>query len=563
MNTWRRRGLVMATALLAGMASMQAGAHDPGNPGNGPVVRTNEGWVRGEVVDGVARYLGIPYAAPPVGRLRWQPPQPAANWHHVRDATEYGNICAQVTTLGVFAGPASVDEDCLYLNVFTTRQGHSGSGNGRRPVLVWIHGGGNVDGASNDYDGSKLATGGPLGVDTVVVTTNYRLGLFGFLSHPALDTEGHAFGNYGILDLQAVLRWVQRNIDSFGGDPNNVALGGQSAGAQDTAANMISPLATGLFHRAILQSSPTATLAPLSIARTRGGNFATAAGCPGTGAAAAVCLRALSPQEILALQGTANSNGPYVNGPMVDGTVIPLSPEQAWSTGNFNRVPVMGGNVLDEANFGIGITEYFTGPPQRAMDASDFTRLVTATYSGPSGPGGTAPNYPDGTVASVLARYPLSSYKTVQRAYDDLVTDAGACRTLHVLKLLAPWVPTYGYQFDYRDAPYYFPAMPNFEPLAAHTIDIQFLFPLWRGGILGVAHPLNPAETLLSDQLVAAWTQFARTGNPNGTGSAPWPRFAGANPMFLSQNVGGLSTYGADHYAEMHQCSFWDTILRY
>jgi para-nitrobenzyl esterase len=564
------RAAVVASSLLAGIAappSLAASNADAQAQGrqdrqNGPVVRTNEGWVRGYTQDGVHRFLGIPYAAPPVGPLRWQPPQPVAAWRHTLDATQYGNICAQVTTLGVFAGPASVDEDCLYLNVFVSAGRQLGPRGARRPVLVWIHGGGNVDGASNDYDGSKLATGGPLGTETVVVTTNYRLGLFGFLAHPALNSEGHLYANYGIMDIQAVLRWVQRNIDSFGGDPNNVALGGQSAGASDTGANMISPLASGLFHRAILQSSPTSTYPPLSVGMSRGMGFAAAAGCNGTGADAAACLRGLSAQEVLALQGTANANGPYVTGPMVDGTVIPLSPREAWSSGRFNRVPVMGGNVKDEANFGIGITEYFTGPPQTPMTAEDMVRLVTRTYSGPAGPGGTPPNYPPGTAEAVLARYPVSNYPSAQLAYNALSTDAGACRSVFVERLLSAWVPVYAYQFDYRDAPYYFPAMPGFVPLAAHTIDIQFLFPLWHGGILGIAHPLNASETALSDQLVGFWTKFARTGNPNGSGNSPWPRFLPNDQQMLSQSL-SLSTMTADQYAASHQCAFWDTLLQY
>jgi len=468
----------------------------------------------------------------------------------------------EVTTLGVFAGPASVDEDCLYLNVFTTKHGGWQRHAGKRPVIVWIHGGGNVDGASNDYDGSKLATGGPMGTDTVVVTTNYRLGLFGFLAHPALNSEGHAFGNYGIMDIQAVLRWVQRNIDSFGGDPNNVTLGGQSAGASDTGANMISPLVNGLFHRAILQSSPTSTIAPLSIAMTRGTGFAQTAGCPGTGPEAAACLRKLSTQEILQWQGTANANGPYVNGPMVDGTIVPLTPKQAWTSGQFNHVPVLGGIVRDEANFGIGITEYFSGPPQTPMKAEDFTRLVTATYSGPSGPGGSGVPYPAGTVGAVLGRYPVGSYPTPQLAYDAVATDPGACRSLYIDQLLSQWVPVYAYEFDYRNAPYYFPPMPGFQPLAAHTIDIQFLFPEWHGGILGVSHPLNAAETQLSDQLVAAWTQFADSGNPNGTGNSPWPRFTPQSQRFLSQDI-PLASYDAAQYSARHQCAFWNTLLVY
>jgi len=559
------RSLLLASAVVSALVTAPAMArhgHDWGDDhDNGPAVRTNEGWVRGVVKDGVTRFLGIPYAAPPVGNLRWQPPQPVTPWRGVLDATEYGNICTQTTTLGVFAGPASVDEDCLYLNVFTTQHA-SGRSWKKRPVLVWIHGGGNVDGVSNDYDGSKLATGGPKGTDTVVVTVNYRLGLFGFLAHPALNAEGHAFGNYGIMDIQAVLRWVQRNIDSFGGDPDNVALGGQSAGASDTGANMLSPLSTGLFHRAILESSPTSTFPPLSLALTRGNNFAAAAGCPGTGADAAACLRALTPEQILQLQGTANANGPYVNGPMVDGTIIPRTPVEAWTSGQFNHVPVLGGNVQDEANFSIGITEYFSGPPQAPMTEADFTRLLTTIYSGPSGPGGSGANYPAGTVAAVLAHYPLGNYASAALAYDAASTDPGACRALKVDQLLSKWVPVYAYEFNYQNAPYYFPKMPGFQPLAAHTIDIQFLFPLWHGGILGVSHALNAQETNLSDELVSAWTKFAATGNPNGSGNAPWPRFTAQSPTFLSQNI-PLSTFTASQFSARHQCEFWNTVLVY
>jgi para-nitrobenzyl esterase len=337
------------SAVVVGLAStpVMAGETD------GPVVQTAEGPVRGLISNGVYEFKGIPYAAPPTGELRWMPPQPATHWQEPLVATSFANTCPQVTTLGVFAGPASITEDCLYLNVFTTRIKGGGL-----PVFVWIHGGGNVDGESNDYDGSKLATGGPSGTPVVVVTLNYRLGLFGFLAHPALDAEGHLFANYGVMDIQAVLRWVKRNAAAFGGDPRRVTLGGQSAGAQDTGANMISPLSTGLFHRAIYESSPLSSLPPLSIGLTNGMNFASAAGCPGSDASAAACLRALSAAQILQLQGTANANGPYVTGPVVDGSVIPITPITAWTTGQFNHMPVMGGNVQDEGNFGIGNTEY-------------------------------------------------------------------------------------------------------------------------------------------------------------------------------------------------------------
>jgi len=527
-----------------------------------PLVQTSDGPVRGFVEHGTNTFLGIPYAAAPVGDLRWRPPRHHAAWHRPLRATAFGPSCPQVTTLGVFAGPTSINEDCLYLNVFTS--GGDRSRSARKPVLVWIHGGGNVDGSSSDYDGSKLARAGRYGgKNTVVVTVNYRLGLLGFLAHPALDREGHAFGNYGTMDIQAALRWVQHNIARFGGDRNNVTLGGQSAGASETGANLISPLSAGLFHRAILQSNFTSTYPPLSVGLNRGNGFAQAAGCPGNGSSAAACLRKLSVQRVLQLQGTANSNGPYVTGQMVDGKVVPITPEQAWSTGRFNHMPIMGGNTRDERTFGSGITEYFSGPPQKPLSDQDYTTSVTQAYGGNAGPGGTPPAYPPGTVQKVLAEYPSSNYPSPFLADDAAFTDPGACRGLHVSNLLSNSVPVYSYQFDYRDAPYYFPNMPGFDPLAAHTIDIQFLFPGWHGGELGVSHQLNHAQTKLSNELVAAWTNFADSGNPNGSGNTPWPRYVGARGPYYSENIPAPSTVTAEQFATQHHCGFWNSILVY
>jgi para-nitrobenzyl esterase len=537
-----------------------------GGSSGGPVVNTQDGPVQGYTKNGVNIFLGIPYAAPPVGRLRWEPPQPPKK-HGLLDATKFASTCPQVTELGAFAGPSSASEDCLYLNVFTSNRGW------KKPVLVWIHGGGNVDGETNDYDGSKLATGGPNGSDTVVVTLNYRLGLFGFLSHPALNSEGHLWGNYGILDQQAVLRWVQKNIAAFGGDPTRVALGGQSAGAQDTGANVLSPYARGLFNRAIYESAPLSTMTPASVALTKGMNFATAANCPGSNAAAAACLRNLSTARILQLQGTPNANGPYITGPFVDGTIIPISPETAWTTGAYNHMPTMGGAVHDEGNFSISIAEYFTSPQAPQTDAQ-YVAAVTAAYSGNAGPGGTPPAYPAGTAAAVLAQYPPTSFggtpTNTQGPYDRVTTDPGKCRGLHVLKLWAPHIPTYGYDFTYLNAPYYFPHMPGFTAAAYHTSDIQFLFAGWHGGQLGVnldqttgqPRELNASETVLSDNLVAAWTNFAKTGNPNASGNSPWPQFTTSSPKFLAENL-SLSSESEAQFRATYNCDFWDTVLVY
>jgi para-nitrobenzyl esterase len=242
--------------------------------------------VQGTNSAGMLRFLGIPYAAPPVGALRWKPPTAAAAWTTVRDASTFASHCAQIA--GPF-GTASASEDCLYLNVYTPS-----TGPGPFPVMVWIHGGALVTGESDDYDPSALVAQG-----VAVVTLNYRLGPLGFLSHPALSAEaGGASGNYGLMDQQAALQWVQTNIKAFGGDPANVTVFGESAGGLSTFSQIASPLAAGLFQKAIVESgSYNLTPPDLATAQTWGTNFATGAGCTDQSAA---CLRALPVATILA-----------------------------------------------------------------------------------------------------------------------------------------------------------------------------------------------------------------------------------------------------------------------
>jgi para-nitrobenzyl esterase len=539
--------LLTATTLAGGAVALAA------PQGGGPTVSTTDGPVRGIVKNGVNEFLGIPYAAPPVGDLRWMPPAPTTH-HALLDATQFANTCAQVTELGAFAGPSSTTEDCLYLNVFTTGTSPA------KPVLVWIHGGGNLDGETNDYDGSKLATGGPLGTPIVVVTINYRLGLFGFLSQSALNSEGHPWGNYGILDQQAALRWVRANIANFGGDPSNVTLGGQSAGAIDTTANLISPAAAGLFQRAITESAPIPNffIQPAAAALSQGNQFAAAANC-----STAACLRGLSTARVLQLQGTPNASAPYANGlPSVDPTIIPIEPETAWTTGAYHHMPILGGTTKDEGAFGLSITEYFSGPPQVAL---------------------TPAQYLANNSAAVLAEYPLSNYSgNPTLAQDRVGSDSFLkCPALRVLNQQAgtnTGFGVYGYDFTYQNAPYYFPQMPNpygptgyFQALAYHTADIQFVFPKWHGGNLGVnisqdaispannlPRELQGAEITLSDQIVGAWTTFAKTGNPNGPGLPTWPVFTSGTGPFLAQNIAN-SFESATDYSNNYHCAFWAT----
>ena len=534
-------------AAVLGVTAAQPAARTPS-----AIVETAEGPLQGFVSNGVTQFLGVPYAEPPVDSRRWQPPKDKAPWTTTRPAAEFAPICALTTTLGVFSGPPNHNEDCLYLNVFTPDLNPSA----KLPVVVWIHGGGNVDGETSDYDGGKLAVLG----NTVVVTMAYRLNLMGFLAHPALDSEGHLFGNYGILDQQSALRWVARNIAKFGGDKDNVTVGGQSAGAVDTGIQMLSPLAAGLFHRAICQSFCQAfTLPTREAAEAIGMAFAAAAGCgSGAGPEVARCLRELPAARVEELAGTASAASRFITGRgLVDGQIIPDQPLRMFAGGRFNKVPVMNGNTTDETNFSLAITEYFTstdGARRTPPTAEQYLNYVNTTF--------VAPAYPEGTAAKVLAAYPLSAFKSPQLAWDRVGSDAGICNQRRLDRILAPQIPLYAYEFADKTAPFFFPPLPDFQALSYHTADIQYVFPRWHGGPLGTAMALNPEQTKLSDALVTAWANFARSGNPNGSGNAPWPRYTTAAdaPAWLIQDVPSSSTLTDSQYSALRHCDFWDSV---
>src|SRR4051812_36604844 len=330
-----------------------------------PRVTIDNGTLEGAVdsTTNVMVFRGIPYAAPPVGDLRWKPPQAPARWQGVRAARDLGHNCMQHQPYGdIDPFAAGVSEDCLYLNVWTK----SLDNRAPRPVMVWIHGGGFFAGFGGEerHNGARLAQKG-----AVVVTLNYRLGPLGFLVHPALAAESphHATGNYGLLDQIAALEWVKRNIARFGGDPSRVTIFGESAGGMSVGSLIASPLAKGLFHRAILESGTGVSIGitPRDTARALGLRFAEAVGVRGEGADAAAKLRALSPDTLLAASTVASAGGPKFF-PVADGWVLPRPVDSALLSGKANFVPVIAGTNRDEGD------EWMAAPTR------SFARLVAA-----------------------------------------------------------------------------------------------------------------------------------------------------------------------------------------
>ncbi len=345
------------------------------------IVTTDSGPVEGLVTTAMTEFLGIPFAAPPTGDLRWQPPQPPTPWTTPRDATVFGNHCPQAFSP---FGLETDTEDCLVLNVYVpVHRGFPADARRHRPVMVWIHGGAFSVGESDVYDPARLVA-----QDVTVVTINYRLGALGFLAHPALTAESPdgISGNYGLLDQQAALRWVQRNIASFGGSPHRVTIFGESAGGFSVHAHLASPLAAGLFQRAIVESGAFFTQPTLAAAEPTGTAFAIAVGCSDQTAA---CLRAAPVDQILANWGTGLSS----TTPVIDGVVLPQPLRNAFARGEFNRVPIIEGSNQDEFRLFVALLYDLVSAPLTAdqYDAAvasllqiplDFAAAITSHYPG-------------------------------------------------------------------------------------------------------------------------------------------------------------------------------------
>jgi para-nitrobenzyl esterase len=491
-----------------------------------PVVATHGGVVRGVAVAGRYAFRGLPYAAPPTGNRRWRPPQPPASWTGIRDATQYGPSCPQKPSLFVPPGPQS--EDCLYLNVSTSTLHH----NARRPVLVWIHGGGFTQDGALNYDGIKLAANG-----AVVVTINYRLGALGFLAHPALARRpGGPAGNYGLMDQQAALRWVEDNIARFGGDSNNVTIAGQSAGGVSVLAQLVSPGARGLFQRAIVESGAFAlNQVPLAAAEAFGTSFANEVNCQDQTSA---CLRKVPVDTLVNTFPDAAIPG------VVDGKVLTEPIGAALAAGHFARVPVINGinqneELLFVAGLGLAVSNgMFVLAP---TPTSDNYESVIASVLGVSA----------ARAAAIAAEYPFSAYPPPGFfALSTVVSDANfACPALQVDRWTSTRVPTFAYEFDDGTAPPIF-AGPGFPPVATHSSEIQYLFDQPNAPH---ATPLNADQEALAASMRRAWTNFAATGNPSAA-AVPWPSInMSSNVLSLVQPQPQL----VQNFAAVHHCAFW------
>jgi len=502
----------------------------------GPVVNTAQGDVQGFIKEQVNLFYGIPYAAPPVGELRWTAPQPHANWQGVLKATQAPPQCFQYM-LYMQRG----QEDCLYLNVATPNTKPEKP----KPVMVWFHGGGFIGGDS--LQGTPLQRLAARG-DVVVVSMQYRVGALGFLAHPALSAESektnkkYASGNYGLMDQQAALRWVRDNISAFGGDASNVTIFGESAGGMSVCAHLASPVSAGLFKQAIIESGPcTKNNANLSAAEKQGEWLAIRANCEGRGDLLP-CLRGKKPEEIL--QALPNDpafvfgEGDFgVWGPVTDGYILPESIEKSFQTGRFNRVPVINGNNDDEGSLMVMFSHEYRFKPLKTEDYEKRIRYLVGDNQA--------------VIDKVKARYPLEKYSDPGAALAEVLGDSFmACNIHQISDWLSPWTPLYAYTFTYPDAAFILPEMRKLG--AFHSAELQFIFhaPMnwFRSRFAG-------DELKLAEAMMDYWAQFAHTGNPNRAEQLAWPAYADNKKQMMFDRQLSIA-----NNSKQAACDFWQSL---
>ena len=558
MKTSLRMGgsaIVLAAALglsaLGSASSVQAAAPEAVTTASGPVKAT----VRGDMTT----YFAIPYAAPPVGELRWKAPQPAANWTAPLEKTKSSAACLQPS---MAIGRASSDsEDCLYLDV------HRPSGEGKFPVMVWIHGGAFTSGSAGGYaDPSALVTKG-----VIVVAINYRLGALGFLAHPALRDQDGSSGNYGIMDQQAALRWVQANIASFGGDPKNVTIFGESAGGFSVLSHLAAPGSAGLFQKAIIQSGAYGVSGQLTQAdlEAKSAEALTAtlasagadspAACAGSDLTAA-CLRAM-PESLVRsklLSAFTKVNSNVI--PSVDAKVLPQTIKATFVAGKNNKVPLINGSNENENDMFVAIGEMtarFAAKPPNFDPANRAFVMSPEAYA--KGAADLAAQSGHSVEDIKTKYYPLSAYGSDPVMQPSLVAGVAgtdsifSCNGINVsARVAGQGSPVWMYEYRNQSAPPLVGSfggkyMLTYKQGAAHAAELPYLFNML---------PIGGAEqTALKEAMTGYWTNFARTGTPNGKGSPQWAAYKTGKIQALDiADQGGIAPMPAKAFRTQHQC---------
>ena len=538
--------LALVLALTLGTTSVASAGHESlyefatrshGNRGKGnasgqtktPAIVTTSGPIKGVFNGTTAVFKGIPYAAPPVGDLRWMPPQPYGPFNGLFDASSFGSTCTQ---------PGRGTENCLFLNIYVPNFKKNGNKHhGAMPVMFWIHGGGLTAGAGSDYDPTPLLAPG----NVIVVTINYRLGYLGFFAQTALDTEGHDAGNYGLMDQQFAMQWVQNNIAAFGGDPSNVTIFGESAGGHSVYANLASPTANGLFAHAIAESGSylifdtfIQPIVTLPVGETTGSGLVPGGDsvATGLGCTTSTCLRAVFATTLVGIQpGTLYA--------FVDGTLLTQTPGAAFASGEFNRVPVIAGTNHDE--WRIFVAEQYDATGNPILTLAEYDAATIALYGPLLGP-----------IVEVVYPYVAPGGQVLGTSGTDGIF---ACSARNGDKLLASFTNTYAYEFNDQNAP---PPQSQFPgltfPLGAyHGAEVEYLFDV------GFFAELNPAQLQLSDAMVSYWTNFAATGNPNSPATPTWSLYDPTVDVFQSlipPTPNTETTFNTDHLCD----GFWNLI---
>lgn len=509
---WFSSSLLAGVLILGTLAGIVSSAHAAETE---PAVKTTAGQLRGMLTSsGRAEFLGIPYAQPPLGELRWRPPVPVKTWAGVRDVQHFGAPCAQMPAGEWNRRDAEMSqEDCLFLNVITPQWPVKG----KLPVMFWIHGGANTGGTASAalYKDGTLVDHG-----VILVTVNYRLGIFGFLAHPELTKESphHASGDYGLMDQIAALHWVHDNIANFGGDPANVTVFGQSAGAHDASLLMVSPIAKGLFEKVIGESGTSFGFGMPTLAQTEesGQKLAGLLGAP-AGQDPIKYMRGLSVAEIFRVLASER-RGPEPGFAFdVDGWIIPTIPAKVFAAGEEAPVAMIMGSNSREFDFPASPDELRRRITEGAGDMAPKVLLLYGLNDG--GQGTVDPLY--GPVSNQLsADVTFRCPAVVQSAFHK-----------------AAHHPTYEYQFEHAD--------PGHESEGAvHSAELPYVFGFYpaTGNIGGV---FGDADHKLADIMESYWTNFAKTGNPNGSGLPEWPEFGSAGAYIrFTQDVKVVAAQG-------------------